>query len=149
MSSGDSRVNGTTPEQIEADLARQREELAATVTEIQARLDVKAGARAKAVELRARATTPDGKPRPAVAAAQPAPLAARLALRPRPDLDQPVAAIDLHNELAARISVFPFRERFERKGRFVDYMKAIPTQVILHKHAALLGAARVAFAEAD
>ena len=35
------------------------------------------------------------------------------------------------------------------KGRFVDYMKAIPTQVILHKHAALLGAARVAFAEAD
>lgn len=35
----------------------------------------------------------------------------------------------------------PFRERFERKGRFVDYMKAIPTHVILHKHAALLGAA--------
>jgi glucokinase len=35
----------------------------------------------------------------------------------------------------------PFRERFERKGRFVDYMKAIPSQVILHKHAALLGAA--------
>jgi hypothetical protein len=69
MSSGDSHVNGTTPEQIEADLARQREELAATMTEIQARLDVKARARAKAVDLRARATTPDGKPRPAVAAA--------------------------------------------------------------------------------
>lgn len=47
------------------------------------------------------------------------------------------------------IQASPFRERFERKGRFVDYMKAIPTQVILHKHAALLGAARVAFAEAD
>jgi len=27
-------------------------------------------------------------------------------------------------------------------------MAAIPTKVILHKHAALLGAARVAFAEA-
>jgi hypothetical protein len=69
MSSGDSHVNGTSPEQIEADLARQREELAATVTEIQARLDVKARARVKAAELRSRATTPDGKPRPAVAAA--------------------------------------------------------------------------------
>lgn len=40
----------------------------------------------------------------------------------------------------------PFRERFERKGRYEDYMKAIPTRVILHRHAALLGAARVAFA---
>ncbi|MEY4556223.1 MAG: glucokinase, partial [Pseudomonadota bacterium] len=39
----------------------------------------------------------------------------------------------------------PFRERFERKGRFQDYMAAIPTNVILHKHAALLGAAQVAF----
>lgn len=54
--------------------------------------------------------------------------------------------------IAPRILPFlqasPFRERFERKGRFMDYMKAIPTHVILHKHAALLGAARVAFAEA-
>ncbi|WP_298743406.1 glucokinase [uncultured Brevundimonas sp.] len=54
--------------------------------------------------------------------------------------------------IAPRILPFlqasPFRERFERKGRFMDYMKAISTQVILHKHAALLGAARVAFAEA-
>jgi glucokinase len=52
--------------------------------------------------------------------------------------------------IAPRILPFlkasPFRERFERKGRFQDYMAAIPTQVILHKHAALLGAARVAFA---
>ena len=45
------------------------------------------------------------------------------------------------------IKASPFRERFERKGRFKDYMAAIPTQVIMHKHAALLGAARVAFAE--
>ncbi len=54
--------------------------------------------------------------------------------------------------IAPRILPFlkasPFRERFERKGRFKDYMADIPTWVITHKHAALLGAARVAFAEA-
>ena len=54
--------------------------------------------------------------------------------------------------IAPRILPFlkasPFRERFERKGRFTDYMREIPTNVILHKHAALLGAARVAFAAA-
>lgn len=55
--------------------------------------------------------------------------------------------------IAPRILPFlqasPFRERFERKGRFQDYMAAIPTKVIMHKHAALLGSARVAFAEAE
>ena len=54
--------------------------------------------------------------------------------------------------IAPRILPFlrasPFRERFERKGRFQDYMAEIPTWVITHKHAALLGAARVAFADA-
>ncbi|MFK4058942.1 glucokinase [Brevundimonas sp. NPDC046655] len=54
--------------------------------------------------------------------------------------------------IAPRILPFlkasPFRERFERKGRFQPYMQAIPTKVILHKQAALLGAARVAFKEA-
>ena len=53
--------------------------------------------------------------------------------------------------IAPRILPFlkasPFRERFERKGRFQDYMADIPTWVITHKHAALLGAARVAFAD--
>ncbi|RZJ05359.1 MAG: glucokinase [Brevundimonas sp.] len=53
--------------------------------------------------------------------------------------------------IAPRILPFlkasPFRDRFERKGRFQDYMASIPTNVILHKHAALLGAARVALAE--
>ncbi|WP_298123152.1 glucokinase [Brevundimonas sp.] len=51
--------------------------------------------------------------------------------------------------IAPRILPFlqasPFRERFERKGRFTEYMQAIPTRVVLHEHAALLGAARVAF----
>jgi glucokinase len=55
--------------------------------------------------------------------------------------------------IAPRILPFlkasPFRERFERKGRFKDYMADIPTHVILHKHAALLGTARVAFAAAE
>jgi Protein of unknown function (DUF3618) len=69
MSREDSGVNGTTPEEIEADIARQREELAATVTELHARPDVKARTRAKAAELRGRATTPDGKPDPRVLAA--------------------------------------------------------------------------------
>jgi glucokinase len=35
-----------------------------------------------------------------------------------------------------------FRKRFEAKGRFTGYLKAIPTQVILHPYAALLGAAQ-------
>ena len=69
MSREDSGVNGTTPDEIEADIARQREELAATVTELHARLDVKARARVKAAELRGRATTPDGKPNPRFVAA--------------------------------------------------------------------------------
>jgi len=51
--------------------------------------------------------------------------------------------------IAPRILPFlkasPFRERFERKGRFKDYVGEIPTWVIMEKHAALLGAARVAF----
>jgi hypothetical protein len=69
MSTEDSGVDGTTPEEIEADIARQREELAATVTELHARLDVKARTKAKAAELRGRATTPDGRPDPRVLAA--------------------------------------------------------------------------------
>ena len=36
----------------------------------------------------------------------------------------------------------PFRERFEAKGRFSDYLKAIPTKVILADYPALTGAAQ-------
>lgn len=64
-----SRINGTTPDQIEADIERQRDELAATVSELQARFDVKARARDKAAELRDRATTDSGRPKPQLAAA--------------------------------------------------------------------------------
>lgn len=42
------------------------------------------------------------------------------------------------------LTASPFRERFEQKGRFTPYMQAIPTWVILHRQAALLGAAQVA-----
>jgi glucokinase len=53
--------------------------------------------------------------------------------------------------IAPRILPFlkasPFRARFEDKGRFHDYVAAIPTQVVVHPHPALLGAARLAFAE--
>lgn len=71
MSSNDMSTNGTgpasaTPEEIEADIARQREELAATVTQLQAKLDVKARAQHKAADLKDRATTDSGSPRPEV-----------------------------------------------------------------------------------
>lgn len=55
-----------TADELEADIARQREALAATVTDLQARLDVKARAKAKVADLKSRATTADGKPTPAV-----------------------------------------------------------------------------------
>jgi hypothetical protein len=65
-------ANGTTPtptaDQLEADIARQREQLADTVDALQARLDVKARAKTKVHELKDQATTADGKPRPQVAA---------------------------------------------------------------------------------
>ena len=36
----------------------------------------------------------------------------------------------------------PFRERFKAKGRFSDYLKAIPTKIILADYPALTGAAQ-------
>jgi hypothetical protein len=61
--------NGAAPEAIEADIARQREQLAATVDELHHRLDVKAQARQKVAEVKDRATPDTGKPRPEIAAA--------------------------------------------------------------------------------
>ena len=61
-----SSSNGTSPEQIEADIERQREELAATVSQLQARLDVKSRARHQIAVMRDRATTDAGRPRPEV-----------------------------------------------------------------------------------
>ena len=56
----------TTPAEIEADIVRQREELADTIEALHAKLDVKAQARAHAASLRARLTTDSGRPRPVV-----------------------------------------------------------------------------------
>lgn len=56
--------NGTAPEQIAADIARQREQLATDVRELQARLDVRSRAQHRVAELKQRATTATGRPRP-------------------------------------------------------------------------------------
>ncbi len=56
----------STPEQIQADIERQREQLAETVDQLTHKLDVKAQAKAKVVDIQDRATTDDGKPRPEV-----------------------------------------------------------------------------------
>jgi glucokinase len=36
-----------------------------------------------------------------------------------------------------------FRDRFEAKGRFRDYLAAVPTRVVTHPNPAFLGLARV------
>ena len=56
----------STPEQIQADIERQREQLAQTVDQLGHKLDVKAQTREKVAEVKDRATTDDGKPRPEV-----------------------------------------------------------------------------------
>lgn len=57
------------PEQIEAEIAAQREQLADTVDALTHKLDVKSQAQAKVADVKDRATTPEGKPRPEVLAA--------------------------------------------------------------------------------
>jgi glucokinase len=44
-------------------------------------------------------------------------------------------------KLAQELARSAFRERFEAKGRFVDYMRAIPTWLVMDPYAALIGAA--------
>jgi hypothetical protein len=56
----------STPEEIEADIERQRERLAHTVDQLSHKLDVKAQGRAKVADVRRNVVTPDGKPRPEV-----------------------------------------------------------------------------------
>ena len=58
-----------TPEQLEAEIARQREQLAGTVDQLAAKLDVKSQAQQKVASLKDAATTDDGKPRTEVLAA--------------------------------------------------------------------------------
>jgi MYXO-CTERM domain-containing protein len=56
----------STPEEIQADIERQREHLAQTVDQLGHKLDVKAQTKAKVADVRDRATTDEGKPRPEV-----------------------------------------------------------------------------------
>lgn len=44
--------------------------------------------------------------------------------------------------MADRLASGPFRERFEAKGRLSDFVKDIPTFLVLHPYAAMVGAAR-------
>jgi glucokinase len=44
--------------------------------------------------------------------------------------------------IADRLAKGPFRARFEAKGRLSDYVRAIPTYLVLHPYPAILGAAR-------
>jgi hypothetical protein len=62
-------TNGASPEILEADIARQRDQLAATVDELHHRLDVKAQAKEKVAQVKDRATTDTGRPRPELAVA--------------------------------------------------------------------------------
>jgi hypothetical protein len=52
-----------TPEELEAEIALQREQLAGTVDELAAKLDVKSQAQRKVAALKDSATTDDGRPR--------------------------------------------------------------------------------------
>ena len=56
----------STPEEIQADIERQRDHLAQTVDQLSHKLDVKAQTREKVADARDRATTDSGKPRPEV-----------------------------------------------------------------------------------
>jgi len=58
-----------TPDQIEADIEVQRDQLAGTIDALSAKLDVKSQASAKMAEVRDRATTDTGRPRPVLIAA--------------------------------------------------------------------------------
>lgn len=64
MSETNGQTPHRTPAEIEADIARQREALADTVDQLQAKLDVKARAQARAARLKDQATTASGQPRP-------------------------------------------------------------------------------------
>lgn len=52
------------PEEIQADIEHQRDQLARTVDQLGHKLDVKAQTRAKVADVRDRSTTDDGRPRP-------------------------------------------------------------------------------------
>ncbi len=72
--SADQRTNGSvpergqpqSPEEIREEIERTRADLAGTVDALHARLDLKSRARARAGQVKHRATTSSGRPRPEV-----------------------------------------------------------------------------------
>ena len=80
----DPKTSEPSVDQIEADIARTREELAQTVDELTARLDVKTrvqeGVQERVQELRDRATDDQGRPTPATMAIGGAAVAAVVAI---------------------------------------------------------------------
>ena len=56
-------MTNQTPEEIQAEIEQQREQLAGTLDALSAKLDVKSQAQAKVAEVKGRATTDEGKPR--------------------------------------------------------------------------------------
>ena len=66
MSETDNGTGYRSPDDIQADIEQQREHLAETVDQLAHKLDVKAQGKAKVDDLKDRATTDDGKPRPEV-----------------------------------------------------------------------------------
>ena len=62
-------MTSQSPEEIQAEIEQQREQLAGTLDALSAKLDVKSQAQAKVADVKDRATTDDGKPRPEVLAA--------------------------------------------------------------------------------
>ncbi|HEX4977146.1 MAG TPA: DUF3618 domain-containing protein [Nocardioides sp.] len=69
MSTDTAQQNGaspTTPQELEREVERNREELARTVDALHHKLDVKAQAQQRVARLKDSATTGSGKPRPAV-----------------------------------------------------------------------------------
>jgi hypothetical protein len=55
--------------ELEAEIEAQRDQLAATVDQLTHKLDVKAQAKERAADLKDRATTAEGRPRPELLAA--------------------------------------------------------------------------------
>ncbi len=56
-------MSSQTPEEIQAEIEQQREQLAGTLDALSAKLDVKSQAQAKVAEVKDRATDDQGRPR--------------------------------------------------------------------------------------
>lgn len=73
-------MSGKTPEQMEAEIEAQRQQLADTVDQLTTKLDVKAQAEATVTDIKHRATTDSGRPAPGLVAATGAVVLATAAL---------------------------------------------------------------------